>query len=592
MQETTHFHGGARELFDTDAYGSDVIGTDLPTDPASSAVVFQRTGDMLAVAFQHARQLGIQTALGTELPLGLEPKGPEVGVDWVRGMPPALQERLRSKGMDPSDPEVVKAAYRGTFQRIMQTHPLDHYWFWTWEGWSMYGVSRAQIQAVLDDFALAHEAAAEVGAPFSLALGGWIVGTAENSAEFDDDIPLDIPFFGLWDEASGFDELQADRIKWPATWLEEDWGLAQPQLEMDRIHRDVRAALETHSHGIIAKHWRTRILGPNVHALKALTWAYGPTGSALTSTVEQPLGDFVDAAYQDWATRQFGEAAGPGIGAVLARLDQAGEHSADRLPTPLGWDEGAPVAILVPEEEGGSWEKASARYAFVDELEALQADVVGPGNQERYAYWLASFQVLRLMGQYSYALQDFETAIDQDQGSKALEARLRLARLWEEIMALETQKATNCSDLGEIVNLDTLNWYQLMEQRWDKDLTELVGPLPDDASPSQEHSGPARVVVTTARTIAYQGETLQIEAIVLGGARTVTLHYRPMGIGDFVAIPLKNKGRSVWGTALPDLQEDTEYYVRAETDRGEAVFPAAAPALSHTVVVLPAAGGS
>ena len=69
------------------------MGEVMPTDVESSNAVFERTGLMFNTAFGHAHRLGIKTALGTELPLGLEPRGPEVGVDWVRGMPPALQRR-------------------------------------------------------------------------------------------------------------------------------------------------------------------------------------------------------------------------------------------------------------------------------------------------------------------------------------------------------------------------------------------------------------------------------------------------------------------------------------------------------------------
>ena len=43
-------------------------------------------------------------AVGTELPMGLEKRGVEVPADWVRGIPPALQDHLHQNGLDPKGP--------------------------------------------------------------------------------------------------------------------------------------------------------------------------------------------------------------------------------------------------------------------------------------------------------------------------------------------------------------------------------------------------------------------------------------------------------------------------------------------------------
>ena len=103
---------------------------------------------MFQSAFAHAKRLGVKTAVGTELPMGVEKKGAEVEADWVRGIPPALQAHLKEKGLDPKDPEVVKEIYKGIFTRIMKTHDLDYYWLWTWEVWQAYDMTHAQIDAV------------------------------------------------------------------------------------------------------------------------------------------------------------------------------------------------------------------------------------------------------------------------------------------------------------------------------------------------------------------------------------------------------------------------------------------------------------
>ena len=98
--DTERFHAGASQLFETNGFGSDVIGEVMPSDVKSSNQVFNRTGKMFKKAFNHANNLGVKTAVGTELPMGLEPKGPEVDYDWIRAMPPELQKRLTSMEYD------------------------------------------------------------------------------------------------------------------------------------------------------------------------------------------------------------------------------------------------------------------------------------------------------------------------------------------------------------------------------------------------------------------------------------------------------------------------------------------------------------
>jgi hypothetical protein len=208
MRNTDLFHAGAQDLFAQNVYDSDVMGTSYPRDVQTSNQVFKNAGILLNKAFSHAKNIGVKTAVGTELPMGLEPKGPEVSKSWIRGIPPDLQQRLADRNMDPKDPEVIKTLYKGIFERIMKTHPLDYYWLWSWEVWSNYGVNKAQIKAFKTDIMLAEEALEDLGNPFQLGLAGWRIGTVDNHAEFDDILPPEAPFYGLWDEAEGMELLK------------------------------------------------------------------------------------------------------------------------------------------------------------------------------------------------------------------------------------------------------------------------------------------------------------------------------------------------------------------------------------------------
>jgi len=99
--DTVNFYAGASQLFETDSFGTEVIGEVISSDTKSSNQIFNRTGKMFNKAFQHAKVLGVKTAVGTELPIGLEPKGPGVDYDWIRVIPPQLQKRLTSMGKRP-----------------------------------------------------------------------------------------------------------------------------------------------------------------------------------------------------------------------------------------------------------------------------------------------------------------------------------------------------------------------------------------------------------------------------------------------------------------------------------------------------------
>lgn len=583
--DTSKFSAGASELFERDAYGSDVMGSSMPSDAQSSNAVFNRVGAMLATAFAHAHALGVRTALGTELPLGLEPSGPEVGRDWVRGMPRRLQTRLEQRGLDPTDPAVVRKVYEGIFTRIMRTHHLDYYWLWAWEVWSRDGVSSRQIQAFKADIKLAHEALREIGAPFQLALAGWVLGTANDPAEFEDALPPTAPFYGLWDEADGFEDLSDERVKWAATWLEEDWGLAQPQLELARIHADVAAAFDKSCDGLIAKHWRTRAVGANTAALAGVLWNRGTTREPPEPSVPADRDAWIHDAYLDWATRQFGSEAAAPIAAVFARLDLAGEDGPGALPKVQGWDS-APGAVVYNEDEDYTlWDEQ--RYAFIDELAALRTSIVGVGNTDRFDYWLAAFRGLRDMGEYASLRRAFEREAEEQRYQAALDIRRRMARLWEGIIAREVRNVVNASDLGEIMNLDILNWHQLMMLRWDRRLARGLGhPVPYDANPSHEYTGPPRVYVTPARGHVYDDETLHVTIRVVGDPCDVTLWIRSLGADEYMRIAATHRARGVYVASLAPQPDDFEYYVAADTPAGTAVFPVTAPKMSHTVLVL------
>ena len=121
--------------------------------------------------------------------------------------------------------------------------------------------------------------------------------------------------------------------------------------------------------------------------------------------------------YDDWCNSEFGPVAGPGASKIFQRMD-------GYLPRPADWVEG-PGGIR---PDTRPWETVSKEYAFVDEFAALDPQVKGNGNRERYDYWLNTFRYLRAMGRLECAWGEFTTALGQakaetDPGLRAEKAK-------------------------------------------------------------------------------------------------------------------------------------------------------------------------
>ncbi len=579
VHDTGKYHAGARELFPTDGWGTDAMGETppMPGDIAASNVVFNEVGSMFNIAFTHAQRMGVQTALGTELPLGVEHDGSDT---WVRGIPPSLQERLIEKGKDPADPQTVKDLYKGIFSRIMATHPLDYYWLWSYEIWP--GDSPEAVNSYETDIALALEALNELGNPFQIAHAGWQLGTNDDPAELDDVFPKEAPFFSLMGSATGYDQLSEDRVKWPSTWLEYDRSLGQPELAVDRIHEDAYAAYQIAAEGFITEHWRTRIMSPNIGAMRALSWTYGPSSEApIAPYVPAWPSDFVDQFYLDWATRMFGPEVAEEIAEVFLILEYDMPHPVDWTEEQTGDFYMVPGAIIANPVD---WAEESQRYEFVETFENLRSSIEGEGNLERFDYWLKSWQSLKLKGEYGSVRFQFEKAMEENNWESALDYRVRLASLFETIMQKEVEKVSNVSDLGDIMNLEVVNWKQLMVNKHDDALTEGLGyDLPPEAYPSDIYKGEPFIRVLAPRTQVNTGEALKLDVIAMGTDNPV-LKYRTMGELTWNTIELNPVGRSVYEVNIPAQPNDFEYMIESGMTKTPASANNPNPTY-HTVVI-------
>ena len=124
-------------------------------------------------------------------------------------------------------------------------------------------------------------------------------------------------------------------------------------------------------------------------------------------------------------------------------------------------------------------------------------------------------------------------------------------------------------------------------------LSQALGePLPPDAQLPKTYNGRTRLIVPTVRGSVSPGEVLTLQVLVLSQEppRNLTLHYRALGVGEYRTTSFQHVARGIYNVAFPagDALGDAEYYVEATTtDGGVLRWPATAPKINQTLVLLP-----
>ena len=298
--------------------------------------------------------------------------------------------------------------------------------------------------------------------------------------------------------------------------------------------------------------------------------------------------------YLDWATAQFGSAAGPKAGALFARLD-------NRLPRPTNWIDGPGGVVPDPRP----WNDVAKEYAFVDEMAALRPLVKGEGNLDRFDFWLNQFRYLRAVARANCVWAKFNEAFKEVDAQKepnarstaarekALPARKELVQAVGEVYAWLLATVSNTGEMGTIANWQQHNMPAMLGRPGEA-LAKAIGePLPADAIPGTAYAGPPRLFVPEVRTSLSHAEDLALRVTVLDKItpNRVTVFWRPIGTAEYKAVSLSHVGRGVWTGRLPTAAQGAtvvEYYVESPGSEGKAMrWPATAPRLNQTVVVMP-----
>ena len=317
---------------------------------------------------------------------------------------------------------------------------------------------------------------------------------------------------------------------------------------------------------------------------KRFNW--GPAGTAY-----EPRGLPCKDFYTDWAPVMFGPEVGPQAAAIFAKLDS-------RVPLVSAFDGGA--GALWPDDR--PWGLVADEFEFVDRFEQLRPQVKGAGNLERFDYWLNSFRHLRaqakvqcVWGRLDAAMKKAQAETDAARRKKLIESEVLPLRreVTREVAEAYRPLLATASTTGGLATV--INWeghvYRRMVKYRDAALAKLVdGPLPPEVA-STEYQGSPRLIVPTVRTMLCEGEQLKLKVIVLDNHRPIhaTLHWRPMGQGEYRAVELRHEARGVHFVTLNPIQGlGIEYYIRATTAGGSRlVWPATAPRMNQTIVVTP-----
>lgn len=627
--QTSDFAAGASRLFAGDWYGPQTLeGLEpRPVTMEQCNELFARQSRFFHEALRVGRSQGIRVCVGLETPLVL---------------PQKVKDRLAEKGMDINAHETKKRLYEGIFHRMSLAFPVDAFWLWLPEYWTLWGATDEQVKAAFEDVGIARQALQDGGYDLGFGLCGWVLGPQDDRSAFDKILPPDVAMSCInrsvgfeWIDPA-FNAIKTRRPKWAIPWLEDDHAMISTQLWVGRTRRDAADALSSGCTGLIGLMWRTGTIAHNISALAGAGWDQRGWNPDLGKSGALDIPDSVRTArardlqsgdfYLDWSAALFGANVAEPIAAVFSRLDGGGyipgNHDLANVPRPSDWK--GPGAINVTRTP---WSEEKIKYAFIEELESIAPRIEGEGNRARFGYWLSQFRYIRTMGELACKRGEYTALIEQiremaappdpaapgitEEGAptpvkadfkmadatgvilktrnEAFPLRIELSRLWEQMMTHLLEHVSSSGELGTIANVEQHN---RMHRKYLTEYDEQLAVWAQTALPSavkitDRYVGTPRLIVTAARTLAEENETIVLHAILLdnqGAAPTV--HYRSMGRGAFRTLEMEHRGRGVYSIALPAARGSLEYYIEARSSDGrKLIWPATAPRTCHTVVV-------
>jgi hypothetical protein len=375
-----------------------------------------------------------------------------------------------------------------------------------------------------------------------------------------------------------------DRPKWAIGWAEDDdtagahcctcWDL---QLWAERMFANSSQAAGYGCEGMMAIHWRTAAIAPNIAALAQAGWEFAGAGGGGARGM--------DAFWSDWGRGMFGGDAGAEAGRTLQKFD--GAH--------LG------INALIRGGAGTTDAQIAEFFGPLRAMEALRPRIQGIGNRERFDYWLNLVRASQLRvrtwvlaDRLAAKMREVDAVSEPDRKAslareQALPLRLDLARSYEDMIAAFVDCAQTPGELGTISSIESGSRHRMVAAH-DEALAKILGkPLPAQAAIGTVYRGTPRIFLSAKLTQMDPGRSQELRAFVLSREKCtgLKLRWRPLGDGRFREVAATHRSRQAYRVALPAQSRGAvEYYLEAALEDGKKVlWPAGAPARTQSVVV-------
>jgi hypothetical protein len=365
-----------------------------------------------------------------------------------------------------------------------------------------------------------------------------------------------------------YGKLPADRERWAIPWWESDGGGSRHDQFMPQCNVKPFSALlpdvrKKGCKGVLGIHWRTRAVEEVARYMVDFAW--------------NPEKTNYEAFYADFALRCFGEADAPRMSKILMELEALGPR----------WTGGGGQGECQP----FTWmeEPISPKEENLNKLQEIRQELQTILERDRQAGKTQYLdRVERLINTidwvtlYDTAAMQILQAQAKSATDKAAAAEMLSKAPLGKAMQTFTRLLSTQSDWGALATVNVKS-YASFEQIY-KQCSD--GPVPGAGDKADL---PLQTAFKEPNKIVTASKPLPVQIVVVGGkaVESVTLYYRALGEGPYVALPMTRGFGNVYQAVIPDsavTEKGLEYYIEASGDNRQLRIPQGMPSIVVTVL--------